>query len=141
MKTVRVFIAHSKQDGDAYLDVAKERIATTLKNAAIAQGKMVTIECVLGRDDHVENFKRAGSWDAWAQDVIDRIDYVTRDPVYAAIVVTSNVVGAATARIVERALSAARPILLFCDDGTLRPIREIRHVSSDFKAGWEVVAS
>lgn len=140
-KHIRVFVAHSKQDSDAFIEGAKERIETTLRNAAIAQGKAVVIECVLGRDDHAAHFKAAGSWDAWAYDVVDRIDYVTRDPVYAVIVVTSAAVGAATAKMVERALARTRPILLFCDDSTLRPIRELRHVSSDFKAGWEVVAS
>jgi hypothetical protein len=140
-KTVRAFIAHAKSDGDTYLETVREKVKLTLENAAIAQGKAVVIECVLGRDDHMENFKRAGSWDAWAHDVIDRLDYVTRDPVYAVVIVTGRLVGKATAQIIERAFGAQRPILLFCDDAILRPVRAINHTSADFAAGWEVVAS
>jgi len=142
VKTVRVFIAHSKSDDDELLSRVHVRVLSILQNAARSQGKVVTVECVLGRDDFADNFKRAGSWEAWAQDIIDRIDYVTRELVYGAIIVTNRFIGKATAGIADRALAAHRPILLFDDDGLLRPIREIRQVSaSDPRTGWEVIAS
>lgn len=141
MKTVRVFVAHSKQDSDEFIERVREKIALTLQNAAVAQGKIVKIDCVLGRDDHAEHFKRAGSWDAWAVDVVDRVNYITREPEYRAIIVTNRFVGKATSQIVQRALAMRRPILLFCDDEILRAITRVDAISGgDFKSGWGVVA-
>lgn len=140
-RTLRVFVAHSKQDGDGVIETICDKIKLTLQNAAIARGQKVEIMCVLGRDDHAENFKRAGSWDAWVLDVVDRIDYVTREPTYGAIVVTNRVIGKATAQIAARALVVHRPIVLYCEDGVLRPIRDVQQVSSEFRDGWEVIAS
>ncbi len=142
MRTIRVFIAHSKQDSDARLAEVQERIDHVLRAAAsnVPNAKPTKIETVLGRDDHAQNFKRAGSWEAWASDIIDRIDHVTRETIYSAIVVTNRHVGMATARVVEAALRARRPLLLLCEDGTLRPIRRMDQTSYDAATGWEVIA-
>jgi BMFP domain-containing protein YqiC len=141
VRTIRVFVAHAKSDPDDVIDRIQKKVSETICNAAKASGSDVEIKIFLGRDDFAENFKRCGSWDAWAEDVVNRIDFATRLVVYDAIVVTNQVIGAATQAIIRSALAAHRPILLFCNDSVLRPIRGVNRVSEDFKAGWEVIAS
>ena len=95
-KIVRVFLAHSKSDSDETIARLREVTATLISKHAPDGFK---VEVVPGRDDHAENFKRCGSWDAWALDIVDRIDLATREPVYKGIVITQWRVGAATAAI------------------------------------------
>lgn len=135
MKTFRVFLAHAKGDSDRQIEAWCRH--TTERLAAVAPAN-TAIVITLGRTDHAENFKRCGSWDAWARDVVDRIDYATREEVYQAVVVPNEYVGAATARIVEWAILKRRPVLMILPDGTFKPVRAIERVSDSYKDGWRL---
>lgn len=134
MKTFRAFLAHAKSESELQIEGARR--LTTMILEREAKGRAV-VEVVLGRVDYDLNFKRCGSWDGWAQDVVKRQDYVTRDPVYGAIVVTNRYVGRATAAIVGHALRERRPIFVL-EHLELLPIRQIRQLSESFRDGWEV---
>lgn len=135
MKTVRAFLAHSKGDDAMKIADLRARVWKILEAASAGRNPVAVIP---GRDDFEENFKRCGSWDAWARDVVERIDHATRDPVYSAIVVTDWRVGAATARIVEAALRHGTRIFAL-NGANLVPIKSIEVLSDgNFRMGWEV---
>lgn len=140
MKTVRVFVAHAKGDPDDRLAEMKTAVTSALR--AVAGDKPVTIEVTLGRDDFERSFAHAGSWDGWARSVGAGVHPVTREPTYHAIVVTAERVGAATAKIVEAALSDGRKVVRIVgeDEGGpgLVPVTAVRRVAQDFKSGWQV---
>jgi hypothetical protein len=133
-KTVRVFLAHSKSDAEGSIAAMKSMLISVLTRAAAGTANVLV---VTGRDDYEENFKRCGSWDAWAMDVVDRIDFATRDRVYKALAVTSVYVGSATAKMIERALAVGTRLMLI-NGFELQAIVGIEKVADDFKAGWRV---
>ena len=134
MKTFRVFLAHAKSEGELQIEAARHLATMILEREAKGRA---TIEVVLGREDHEANFKRCGSWDGWATDVVDRLDFTTRSPVYDAIVVTKRRVGKATAAIVGTALRRARPTFIL-EDLLLQPIARVVQASQSYQDGWEV---
>lgn len=131
----RFFLAHPKS-----MDALEiERVGQAVLH--FMQAKQPGMEIVLtsGRDDYDRNFSRCGSWDAWATDVAIGLDYMSREPRYHGFVATDRVIGAATARIVERALGAAKPVWVWHDDlRALVTIGRITRVAQDFKAGWRL---
>lgn len=134
MKTFRVFLAHAKSEGDLQIEAARHLTAMILE--AEAKGR-ATVEIVLGREDHEANFKRCGSWDGWAADVVERLDFTTRTPIYDAIVVTKRYVGKATAGIIGNALRANRPTFVL-ENLSLQTVRRVLQVTQSYQDGWEV---
>ena len=139
-KHVRVFVAHAKHWDPVRLEDVRDHLTDKLRDAAIRSGKRAVVAAVLGREDFDAHFKRCGSWDAWAADIVARIDYVTRDPYYSAIITPDRVIGKAMSVTIGRALQTGRMCLYFeHTQGTLHPVKDITQVSDNFKAGWEIV--
>lgn len=134
-KIVRVFLGHSKSDTDGSIEAMKSTLIRILTHASAGRA---IVEVVPGRDDFEANMKRAGGWDAWAIDVVDRIDFSTRERVYSAIVVTSENVGGATAKIVQRAISVGVRVMLL-NGAEVKSVTGIDEIDRrDFRGGWRV---
>lgn len=137
---MKVFLAHSIHDSEDSI-VEMQRIITMLfRDYADAD-----VEVVPGRDDFKENFASAGGWRGWPVDVVTRCDYMTREPIYAAIVVPAQCVGKATAQIIETALDKNRPVLYLHNgyDDAHDMTLDLMHVvaldcedSQNAKSGW-----
>jgi hypothetical protein len=134
MNEIRVFLAHAKAASDEEIQSATDRARNALRE--IANGKTVAV--TTGRDDYQRHFARCGSWDAWARDVGQGIDYLSREPRYHAIVVPTPRVGAATANIVRIALAVAKPVLLLTDRRLTKVATVVQVSARDFRTGWEV---
>jgi len=138
LETRRVFIAHAKSDDSGKIDDMKGQIETFLTNAAKARGLNHAYRAVLGRDDFDAHFKRCGGWDAWAADVVTRIDYATRQPYFAGIVMTTRNIGRASYVTAITAITARRPLYLF-ENCRILKVSGIETIDGrDFKQGWEV---
>lgn len=136
-KTVRVFLAHAKGTTEAAITVMKSTVIRILSERAAGRAH---VSIVTGFEDWEANFKRAGGWDAWARDVVERIDFATRERVYAAIVVTDLYLGKATAQIVGCALHASPKLPSFFLNGPkLERIIGVDEVDpNSFRAGWKL---
>lgn len=134
MNEIRAFLAHAKSDTDEEIQSATDRSRNALRE--IAKGKTVVV--TTGRDDYQRHMSRCGSWDAWARDVGQGIDYISREPRYHTIVVPSERCGAATANIVKVALSVGRPVLRLDGTKLTKVARVVQVAARDFKTGWRV---
>ena len=139
---MRIFLAHPKSFNDEEIDLWTQTVKEQFR------GEYPDLEVVTGRDDYFQNAPTAGTWKAWAQDVVTRIDSTTRDPWFDVIVSPTSYVGGATRLIVAYALSANRPVLLVTenqnDTGTRIEIERVRELieidSKDYNKGWMLEA-
>jgi len=108
MTSKRIFLAHAKSDGEEALAAAVRAV----RGAIEAARPGAPVEVTLGRDDWARRFKACGSWNVWCETVASGVHFLTREPNYHGIVVTSGNgrVGAATKRIVEIALANGKPV-------------------------------
>lgn len=135
---MRIFLAHPKSFSD-------EQIAYWI-NETVKQfsGEYPEITVISGRDDYMQNAPSAGTWKAWAQDVVTRMDSSTREPWYDVIVSPGSLVGGATRLIAAYALSADRPVLVIsenqADTGARIEMARVREVveidPKDYVGGW-----
>jgi len=134
----KVFLAHPK-DCDGELPGITVQVQAAIEKLPRPAGVRVILYS--GRDDYDACFKALGSWDAWTTNVATGVHPTTRRPNYDVIVVAPQaVIGRATKDIVEKALKAGKPVLLFTR-GKLARVRgvETRAGDADFKAGWAVL--
>lgn len=132
----RFFLAHSKACGD--LEIDELRRTATLMLGVLARGQ--PFEVVMGRDYFHARFKAAGSWNAWAQEVATAVSYVTREPVFKAILVPEGPIGAGTAKIVKEALGVRKPVFSFDRRGNWTRVvgLEVKN-SDDWQGGWALL--
>ncbi len=135
---MRVFLAHPKAFTDEQITYWTEE---TRKQFV---GEFPDVSVVPGRDDYFQHAPSTGTWKAWAQDVVDRLDSSTREPWYDVIVVPGRTVGGATQLIVTLALHRGRPVLVVeenqGDTGARIEIslvgKIMREDPDDFISGW-----
>jgi len=129
----KFFIAHSKACGD--LEIDELRRITTVMLGVLARGQ--PFEIVMGRDYFHARFKAAGSWDAWSHEVATAVSYITREPIFKAILVPEGSIGAGTAKIVKEALAVRKPVFTFNRGGQWTRIVgvEVKN-SDDWQGGW-----
>ena len=131
MPTMRIFFANGRGDSDADVERAVARVRDALMSQFGAD-----VEVTSGKDDYKANFSRCGSWDAWIRDVAVGIRFADRTPRYHALMCPTREVGKATARIVELALGASKPVLLW-EGGQARSVISVRAVDAEnWKAGY-----
>jgi len=106
----RFFLAHRKAADDAELDELVTICSALIDR--LSHGK--PFDLVLGRTYYEARFKACGSWDAWTAEVATGIDYLTRKPIFDAIMVPAAPVGAGTAAMVRKATEGRRPVYA-CD--------------------------
>lgn len=107
-KLMRVFFAHPAGASDAEIREGSARIKEGLESKATEKGKELRVKVIPGRDDFKERCR--GDWNLWAKQVVARKDAVTMKRLYHAYVVPSDVVGRATADIIEGAITANLPV-------------------------------
>jgi hypothetical protein len=136
MTPPRFFLAHSKSCGELELDELR-RIATV---ALTALSKGQPFEIVMGRDYFNARYKAAGSWNAWTREVATATSYVTREPIFKAILVPQGPIGAGTAKIVQEALAVRKPVFSFDREGKWTRIvaLEVKDTGS-WQDGWNLL--
>lgn len=135
---MRIFLAHPKSFNDEEIDLWTQTVKEQFRS------EYPDLEVVPGRDDYFQNAPTAGTWKAWAQDVVTRIDGTTREPWYDVIVSPHRLVGGATRLIAAYALHANRPVLIVeenqNDMGARIEIARVREVveidGEDYHSGW-----
>jgi hypothetical protein len=131
----RFCLLHAKSDDD-------ERITRLLATATAAverASKGQPFQIVPGRDQFNARFKACGSWDAWATEVAAGVDYATRQPLFHGFLVPSNRVGAGTAKIVEGALAARKPVFVFRGDSSVAKVLAVQCIDAkDWQTGWNL---
>lgn len=137
-QTKRIFLAHPKGLSDDELDGLSKRVGDALAALAASAGKTVAIVVVLGKDDFDARWSQLGSWETWAQEVVDgKLRFGSDEPRYHAIVLTHKQLGNATRLIVQRALAARRPVLLLREDNSLAVISTVFTLDAkNWKGGW-----
>ena len=135
---MRVFMAHPKGWSDDQIDETKTQIERSM---SADLGKTVTV--IPGRDDYNEYIYIDGSFGNWAQNVPTRMDTRTRDNFYKAIVVTTEVIGAATVIIVKHALKAKLPVAYFnIDEQSVHQVIDLDVLDpDDYKSNHALVYS
>jgi hypothetical protein len=99
--------------------------------------KGIELTVVKAEDDYREHFGRCGGWDAWARDVGQGVDYLARTPRYNGIVCVEQVVGKATASIVQYALEGNRMVVLLQPDGKAVRVAAVDTLdANNYVAGW-----
>jgi hypothetical protein len=133
MGVPRFFLAHSKACGELELDELR-RIATV---ALEVLSKGQPFEVVMGRDYFNARYKAAGSWNAWTREVAASVSYLTREPIFKAILVPQGPIGAGTAKIVQEALAVRKPVFSFDREGKCIQIvgLEVKN-SANWQGGW-----
>lgn len=135
---MRIFLAHPKAFDDDKINYWTEET----RKQFVSEYPDVSV--VSGRDDYFQNAPTSGTWKAWAQDVVTRIDGTTREPWYDVIVSPARMVGGATRLIAAYALHANRPVLVInenqADQGSRIEIERVREVveidGKDYTSGW-----
>jgi hypothetical protein len=132
----RFFLALAKgeEDPDAKLKSAHEAVKR------FAQGKPYAI--TLARTFWEAEFKRCGSWEAYAREVACGVDYMTREALFHAILVPAGRIGAATRRIVEHAIEIGKPVFAFHADGKVaRVVRVTCEDPKDWQTGYKMTVA
>jgi hypothetical protein len=129
----RFFLAHSKSCGD--LEIDELRRITVVMLGVLSRGQ--PFEIILGRDYFNARFKAAGSWNAWTHEVATAVSYLTREPIFKAILVPEGSVGAGTAKILQEAFAVRKPVFAFDRTGKWTRILglEVKN-SGDWQGGW-----
>jgi hypothetical protein len=150
MSTFRVFVAHRKGLDEATLAKLKAEIeaATSVAAAAKAQatGSAVRpVEVVMAIEDLQRNSQRCGGWNGWIRDVVHRTDPMTRERVFACIIVPVEIpglqtaIGRATNEMIVEALREGVPLRRF-SAGVFTPITTApRQIApNNWKASWAI---
>lgn len=113
---IKVFYAHRASEPEGETKAQMRRIYEHLSSAAKLRGAEPKISIISGRSDFQKHF--TGDWDRWTAGVSGRKNAVTNKPLYGAIVVPSDILGRATASIVEGAITRGTPVFLLVDEET-----------------------
>lgn len=128
MNTITVFLAHNRYMDDARINVLCSAVEKSQSTPTLK------VSCVSGRDDFRDRFSTAGSWEAWSCDVATGIDVNTRQSRYAAILVPELLtVGQATAKLVELALAAKKPVFFTKDGVTLQQVDRMDWINESWQ--------
>ena len=132
MAEYRVLLMDPMDASPAEVEAAKDAVVNGLVSAA----PHINVTCILATDERNDSFTDQGSWDAWCTYVATGIHYEQRTPLFNAIAVMSEVMGRATASIMEQALEARR-LGVLVREGQLKQVVAVETVDSeDWKSGW-----
>lgn len=134
---MRVFFAHPKKMADEETD----RLLKAVRQSFESEGEAVKV--VAGRDDYNTYGPSAGTFQAWAVDVVTRRN-ADGSPFYDAIIVPGQTIGAATRIIVQGAMASQIPVLVVqendSDTGMAVEFALAREVvtedEKDYVSGW-----
>ena len=150
---LRAFLAHPKDTDDPTIEVLKHAATGLLLAQIKAHHGGLTPEVVTGRDDFNDRAMACGGWGPWAESVATGTGYIdgALRTLYDLIIVTPyQLVGRATAQMLEAALGNANPSLrkpvFFMphpeapDGGYLYPVTSLAvHDPRNFKASHTLI--
>jgi hypothetical protein len=135
MSAYNVFLAAPKDSDSLAVAQAKAQVEAAFSKAAPHAAVTVT----QADEEYRASFGAAGGWDAWTTHVACGVDFEFRTPLFNAVVCTDEVVGRATAQIVEKALANRKMVACIMGPGTIRRVVGIDEVDGEnWKAGWRV---
>ena len=129
-----IFLAAPKGASDLHVESAKAVVDEKFSGAVTH----ATVKVVTADEEWNRSFSQSGSWDAWTTHVAAGVDYEFRTPLYNAIVCTTEMVGKATADIVEKALGNRRMVALVMDSKITQVIGVESVDSDNWQSGWRL---
>lgn len=126
----RFFLAHSKAADEDELEMLVKAASAILDR--FANGK--PFDLVLGRTYFEARFTACGSWEGWTTEIAVGVDFVTRRPLFDAIMVPAAPVGAGTAAMVKKALGVGKPVIAFTIEGKHAPVVSIKQTD---RGNWQ----
>jgi hypothetical protein len=115
---MRVFYAHPSSESTRGIFSAVLELSDLF-----TQRGSTGAQIIAARKDYDTNFR--GDWDEWAESTTTAIHAVTRKPRYNLFVIPGRYCGRATARIVQSALEAGRPVFTWDRDQSLQKVTQI----------------
>ena len=115
---MRVFYAHPSSESTRGIFSAVLELSDLF-----TQRGSTGAQIIAARKAYDTNFR--GDWDEWAESTTTAIHAVTRKPRYNLFVIPGRYCGRATARIVQSALEAGRPVFTWDRDQSLQKVTQI----------------
>ena len=129
----KAFLAHKRQLTDLKIDQLVAGATLLLRGKGMDNARVIS-----GRDDFKERSASLGGWQGWARDVATGEDEYGV-PSFHAIIVPSEVIGKATAGIVQDALDADKAVY-FWRSGELVWVKAVKTIDQeDWKQGWKLI--
>ena len=114
MRTIHLFYAHPSSVDPHVLAQESQEIREKLVEKSKAAGKDIRVRITTGRDDFLENAR--GDWQAWTHGICRRRHSITQERLFDMVVIPSKFVGRATASIIDGAVKAGIPVMLFSSE-------------------------
>jgi len=129
----KAFLAHKRQLDDRKIDQLVAGATLLLRGKGVDHARVVS-----GRDDFKERSASLGGWQGWARDVaVGEDEY--GNPSFNAIIVPAEVIGRATAGIIQEALTVAKPVY-FWRKGELLQVKNVQTIDQeDWQQGWKLI--
>lgn len=129
----RAFLAHKRTTEDKKIDQLVAGATLLLRDKGVDFAQVIA-----GRDDFKSRSAALGGWQGWARDVATGEDEYG-NPSFHAIIVPSEVIGKATAGIVQDALDADKAVY-FWRKGELVWVTSVKNIDpEDWKEGWKLI--
>ena len=129
----RAFLAHKRTTEDKKIDQLVAGATLLLRDKGVDFAQVIA-----GRDDFKSRSAALGGWQGWARDVATGEDEYG-NPSFHAIIVPSEVIGKATAGIVQDALDADKAVYFWLK-GELVWVTSVKNIDpEDWKEGWKLI--
>ena len=137
MKKQRYFYGHQRGDGVEEVDAAVKHLTAILEKHSGGN----PVEVVPGRDDYMKRFKGSGGWAGWQRSVAIGA-WADGTPFFDGFVIPAGFLGRATGSILEQALQAGKPAVLWKAGDQFERIKRVFATNKDdWKSGWDVETS
>ena len=127
---MKVFLACAKGMQEEKVETARKDVQRYL---SVKNKKNVQV--VPSGEDFREYFANCGGWDEWINRISVGIDYTTRKQIYNAVVCVDIDLGKATAKIVEKSVSAGKPVLYW--DTTSSEMKRVANIQTVDETNWQ----
>ena len=135
MSEYNILLASPKGSSGTALDELHQTVYVKFCKA-IPHAKITVVR---SKEEFEKSFKQCGGWDEWTTHVSTGVDYEFRTPLYNAIVCTTEVVGKATAQMVEKAVEARRMVAVVHSDGQISRVVGVKCLDNDnWQTGWQL---
>ena len=127
---MKAFVAFNmrQKDTDRIFGLVEEALAS-LPSQAINSVKY-----------HRQTFHDSGGWDPWISEIVQGIDYFTRQPHFDFMVCTEQAIGRATAQLVQGFLDNKKPVLYFAENEGFSEVSSLVQIEEDnWQSGWNII--
>ena len=135
MSEYNIFLASPKESDALHVSQTKAQVQEAFAKAA----PHARVTVVPADEEYRSSFAAAGGWDAWTTHVAAGVDFEFRTPLFNAVVCTTEVIGRATAQIVEKALLNRKMVACVTGPDTIKRVTGVDQIDDDnWKTGWRV---